>query len=75
MSEPIISVIIPVYNRDNNIADAIESVVGQTCKNWELILVVSAIFSRKMVVFLLHGIWGFETLLVSIFCFWIQMIC
>lgn len=39
MSEPIISVIIPVYNRDNNIADAIESVVGQTCKNWELILV------------------------------------
>lgn len=33
------SIIIPTYNRANFICTAIESVIGQTYKNWELIIV------------------------------------
>lgn len=36
---PYFSVIIPVYNRENVIANAINSVLNQTYKHWELILI------------------------------------
>lgn len=36
---PLISVIIPTYNRKNSISGAIESVLNQSFKDWELIIV------------------------------------
>ena len=36
---PIVSIIIPVYNRPVLVAEAIESVLAQTNPNWELIVV------------------------------------
>lgn len=36
---PAISVIIPLYNAENYIADTINSVINQSFKNWELIIV------------------------------------
>lgn len=38
-ASPLISVIIPVYNREKYIADAVESVIRQTYPHWELIIV------------------------------------
>ncbi len=37
--QPLVSIIIPTYNRANYIAQTIESVRSQTYKNWELIVV------------------------------------
>jgi glycosyltransferase involved in cell wall biosynthesis len=37
--QPLVSVIIPCYNGEKFIGEAIESVLNQTCKNWELIIV------------------------------------
>lgn len=34
-----ISIILPVYNGERYIADAIKSVISQTYRNWELIIV------------------------------------
>ncbi|MBI5032968.1 MAG: glycosyltransferase [Chloroflexi bacterium] len=39
MNSPLVSVILPVYNRANFIARAIDSVLAQTYTNWELIIV------------------------------------
>ncbi len=39
MSTPLVSVIMPAYNAEKTIADAIQSVIGQTFQNWELIIV------------------------------------
>jgi len=39
LSKPLVSVIIPTYNRAHFLPDAIESVLAQTYKNWELIVV------------------------------------
>lgn len=36
---PLVSIIIPTYNRENTICRAVESVMKQTYKNWELIIV------------------------------------
>ncbi|RCL65039.1 MAG: glycosyltransferase [Bacteroidetes bacterium] len=36
---PEFSIIIPTYNRANRVRESIESVLNQTCKNWELIVV------------------------------------
>jgi glycosyltransferase involved in cell wall biosynthesis len=38
-SLPLISVIMPVYNRDEYLREAIESILGQTYENFELIIV------------------------------------
>lgn len=38
--EPLVSVIMPVYNAREYIRDAIESILNQTYSNWELILVL-----------------------------------
>lgn len=38
LQEPLISVVIPVYNRLKYLGQAIDSVVSQTCTNWELII-------------------------------------
>lgn len=37
--KPLISVIIPVFNREKYLSDAIQSVLDQTYENWELIIV------------------------------------
>jgi teichuronic acid biosynthesis glycosyltransferase TuaG len=37
--EPLISVVMPTYNNDWCISDAIRSIMGQTYSNWELIIV------------------------------------
>lgn len=40
--KPLVSVIIPSYNGERFIEDAMESVRNQTCENWELIIVDDA---------------------------------
>jgi len=35
----LVSIIIPVYNGEKYISDTIQSVIDQTYKNWELIIV------------------------------------
>lgn len=39
MEKPLFSIIIPVYNSESSLRAAIESVLSQTCSNWELIIV------------------------------------
>ncbi|MCC6347314.1 MAG: glycosyltransferase, partial [Nitrospirales bacterium] len=37
--DPLVSIIIPAYNCAHYITDAIESVLGQTCRNTEIVVV------------------------------------
>ena len=37
--EPLVSIITPLYNSEKFIAETIESVIAQTYKNWEMIIV------------------------------------
>ena len=52
---PIVSVIIPFYNRENFLDESVESVLAQTYQNWELILIddgstdQSSIIAREFV--------------------------
>ena len=39
MKEPLKSIIMPSYETEKYISSAIESVVRQTCSNWELIII------------------------------------
>ena len=38
-NQPLVSVIIPVYNSEEFIVETIESVIKQTYQNWEMIIV------------------------------------
>ena len=42
MSSPLITVILPVYNRENYLREAIQSILDQTYKNFELLIVDDA---------------------------------
>ena len=37
--EPLVSIIIPVYNRENLVGETLDSVIAQTYQNWECIVV------------------------------------
>lgn len=39
MGEPLVSIIIPLYNSETYISEAIETVLNQTYNNWELIII------------------------------------
>lgn len=39
IEEPLVSVIMPAFNAANTISESIESVLGQTYRNWELIII------------------------------------
>src|SRR5687767_2807233 len=39
---PLISIVLPTYNGERYLAEAIESCLAQTCRDWELILVDDA---------------------------------
>ena len=39
MNRPLISIVMPSYNSEKTIREAIESIIGQTYDNWELIVV------------------------------------
>lgn len=50
MIEPLVSVIMPVYNAENHVAESIASVIAQSYTNWELLIIddVSADGSLKI---------------------------
>lgn len=39
MTEPLISIVMPAYNAEKTIKDAIQSVINQTYKHWELLVI------------------------------------
>lgn len=39
MEEPLVSILMPVYNREKFVIDAIQSMINQTYQKWELIIV------------------------------------
>ena len=47
MKAPLVSVIIPVYNAERFLAAAVESVIAQTYKEWELILIDDGSLDRS----------------------------
>lgn len=49
--KPLVSVIMPTFNRETKIAQSIQSVIDQTCTDWELIIVddKSADNSKKVI--------------------------
>ena len=38
-NQPLVSIIIPTYNRANLIGETLDSIISQTYKNWECIVV------------------------------------
>ena len=42
MKEPLVSIIMPVYNCQKYLSEAIESVLGQTYSSWELLIIDDA---------------------------------
>ena len=40
--EPLVSIVMPLYNCENYVAEAVESVISQSYRNWELIIVDDA---------------------------------
>lgn len=46
-TKPLVSVIMPVYNAERYIREAIDSILAQTCTDWELILIDDASRDRS----------------------------
>ncbi|MFH1932386.1 MAG: glycosyltransferase family 2 protein [Pseudomonadota bacterium] len=47
-SQPLVSVITPVYNTEKYLAECIESVIAQTYKNWEYVIVNNCSTDRSL---------------------------
>ncbi len=47
-SQPLVSVVTPVYNGDKYLAECIESVLSQTYKNWEYVIVNNCSTDRSL---------------------------
>lgn len=39
MTEPLIHVVMPTYNREKTLAISVESIIKQTHENWQLVIV------------------------------------
>jgi len=50
MKQPLISIIIPVYNAQAYLSEAIDSVRQQTCTNWELLLIDDGSQDRSLAI-------------------------
>jgi teichuronic acid biosynthesis glycosyltransferase TuaG len=38
--KPLVSVIMPAYNAEKTIEESVQSVIAQTCENWELLIII-----------------------------------
>jgi glycosyltransferase involved in cell wall biosynthesis len=47
-SHPLVSVVTPMYNEEDHLADCIDSIVAQTYSNWELIIVDNCSTDRSL---------------------------
>src|SRR5258706_326048 len=54
MNQPLVSIILPTYNRSHLIRESIQSVFDQTYKNWELIIVDDGSTDETSVLFTNH---------------------
>lgn len=50
MENPAISIIVPVYNAERYLKRCVESVINQTFKDWEMILVDDGSTDRSLVI-------------------------
>jgi len=48
ISQPLVSIVTPVYNEENNLAECIESVLAQTYQNWDYTIVNNCSTDRSL---------------------------
>ena len=50
ISEPLVSIVTPVYNGEKFLADCIESILAQSYENWEYIIVNNCSTDRSLAI-------------------------